>query len=813
MAGKRHSIVFSRKKRGAKKGERPQGGKPSVPVASASEKTSACQHDDEKKKIRDSEHLGDEEIEDNNCEGTRSLISSGTGTGSAASHPGDEPKNPSYATALSHETGYGSIHNTEEKHDYSCSEAAAVLHSRTVTCHSDSERSSGNELIMQTSRKKTSPSSPPESSAPVPPDSMDLTKASIMDFVVKEPKKKKNKNKKKSKKGGRADTRSKSSAEERGIQPEQGSKGSLPSQSQDDDAAEPEAGEQAKHGAAEHAPDTPLNKGIKDLHLEETVESAASNKAAALPASQPSSAKQTLDATDAPKTPEHSQAKATDSNKLSSQKTPARDTASMIGTEKASLSAESQLQHPDITPGQCTSTPQTPDTESTASTVITNPFTQPSPETTTTATTSGSPTAHRNKHNHKDTTTIVLPHRPPIPLPGTPAPIRTHAHPSSSPSPSRNTTTSTSTNIDLQRPTTTGIQNITTQKPPGFFWQLDSHGFPCSLPSCPARCNLWDGASVICPRCGPYSETRYCGLAHLLTDIKRHWPSCGENVFKHPCRESSIPMDIREEQPPLIPCLHRYDTPERHRQAVHFSMNSRQGDYFIFSDWVDMVERGVNVGAGPNDNGNDDGGKVSDFSSKEKKNLALRCSSRVLHVVRIPEDQPEEKDRFRRVLAACLFLTLEAHELVDYLYRLIRDNLRSSTTPTTTTTSMTTLLSALRHQLFHETAVTIQPYITGERHACATDWTGVPRRTCTDAVCRAEYRPLLGALGGRGHGTLLDHLEAQYWVLRVARTTHPRTKRARDRMLGIGFEGVAEEDRRAFCRGDGWDGAGSGEME
>jgi hypothetical protein len=43
--------------------------------------------------------------------------------------------------------------------------------------------------------------------------------------------------------------------------------------------------------------------------------------------------------------------------------------------------------------------------------------------------------------------------------------------------------------------------------------------------------------------------------------------------------------------------------------------------------------------------------------------------------------------------------------------------------------------------------------------------------------------------------------------------THPEVKDAGERMKGVGFEDVAEEDRRVFCRGDGWDGAGAGEME
>jgi len=72
---------------------------------------------------------------------------------------------------------------------------------------------------------------------------------------------------------------------------------------------------------------------------------------------------------------------------------------------------------------------------------------------------------------------------------------------------------------------------------------------------------------------------------------------------------------------------------------------------------------------------------------------------------------------------------------------------------------------------------------------------------------------LLGKLGGMGFERLLEHLEAGYWVLRNARSTHPGVKGAEERMRGEGFEGVLDEDRRVFRRGVGWDGVGSGCME
>ena len=162
----------------------------------------------------------------------------------------------------------------------------------------------------------------------------------------------------------------------------------------------------------------------------------------------------------------------------------------------------------------------------------------------------------------------------------------------------------------------------------GFFWQLDSTGFPCAMDSCEKVCNSWDGASVICPRCGPFSEVRYCNAQHLYADIKFHWSRCGEKTFRYPCQESTIPWS-QIEGPPLLPNRFNWDTPERHRQAVYHAAN-RSGDYFIFADWAEFLAAGQPV---------DD--------------LAVRCSSDVVAVVRISD--PTEKDKFRRVLGVCLF--------------------------------------------------------------------------------------------------------------------------------------------------------------
>ncbi|OJZ87527.1 hypothetical protein ASPFODRAFT_715246 [Aspergillus luchuensis CBS 106.47] len=392
---------------------------------------------------------------------------------------------------------------------------------------------------------------------------------------------------------------------------------------------------------------------------------------------------------------------------------------------------------------------------STASTGWSNTTLQTSPQTTEP---SSEPSSSKVA-SHRHATSLHHAH----PLPPTP-PSSTHSHSLSTPN----------------EAITNAQGTLSAQKPEGFFWQLDSHGFPCAKAHCEKRCNLWDGATVICPRCGPYSEVRYCSRDHLLEDIKPHWLYCGQMVFQHPCRETSIPRRVRV-GPPMIPCVHHYDMPERHRQAVHFNMNFREGDYFIFTDWLDFVTAGL-----PGDK------------------TAIRCSNRVMYVVKF--DDPAEKDRFRRVLAACLFMTIELPDLTDYLYRLIRDKLRLSNAPNH-------IEPSLRYQFLQEFNVTIQERITGARHACETDWDGRNRRNCHDPVCRSEYRRLLGSIGGRGYSRVIEALESTYWILRAARTTHPTVGDAMKRMKGEGYEEVADEDRRVFRRGDGWDGAGTGDME
>lgn len=157
---------------------------------------------------------------------------------------------------------------------------------------------------------------------------------------------------------------------------------------------------------------------------------------------------------------------------------------------------------------------------------------------------------------------------------------------------------------------------------------------------------------------------------------------------------------------------------------------------------------------------------------------------------------------------ANLAASIENVHLVDYLFRLIRDALRSRDGWTAE------MDAGLRWQFQAEFSVTIRTEITGERHACGVEWTGVNPRHCRDPVCSGERRYFLGDPGrGRGYRQLVTFFEAGYWILRAARTTHPQVSDVAARTRGEGFPDVVEDEKRLFRRGPGWDGPGTGDME
>ncbi|CRG92233.1 Cell surface glycoprotein 1 [Talaromyces islandicus] len=309
---------------------------------------------------------------------------------------------------------------------------------------------------------------------------------------------------------------------------------------------------------------------------------------------------------------------------------------------------------------------------------------------------------------------------------------------------------------------------------PAAFIQLDSTGFLCAMPDCDKQCCSLDYTSVICPRCGPLSNIRYCSLKHLFDDVKLHWQWCGQFSFLVPAR-GNLPV-VRS--PPLMPSFYMWDNPERFRLALHHALD-RTGDYFVFSDWRDYMDHGQPVDI-----------------------LDIRCPTRVTHKVLFSD--PVMKDRFRRVLGVCLLLSPVQLEFINYIFRMIRDNLREQGVWNDD------LNEAVLYQMTLEFGVDLQDWFTGTRHACEVEWIGGSRRRgCRNATCLAELANKYGT-----QATILEQktrdIEANFWILRAHRFTHPDVPGMSDeaiqrRTRGEGFPGVFSEDQRLFVRGPGWD--------
>lgn len=326
------------------------------------------------------------------------------------------------------------------------------------------------------------------------------------------------------------------------------------------------------------------------------------------------------------------------------------------------------------------------------------------------------------------------------------------------------------------------LHPVPENKPRDFWYDFTFHGFTCELPECDKPCTQWDKNCVVCPACGPYSSSIYCCKEHMRLDVKRHWTICGQLGFEYPCVRSSVP-DRSLVGPPEIRPVHGWSTPEHHRQAMYFCTARDEGDYFIFAEYNEQMSANVPLA----------------------QNADWRCSPRVLFTVNFTCE--EEKDRFRRILAACLMMSLEFQPLVVYLFQMIRDWFRVRGEWSNWMDGM------LKYQFRLEFGLELTWDDAGERHACPGEWSRNLRH-CRDPTCLRErsHRAFDHAVccGLRG---LCHALEANHWLLRAHRATHPTVNGVEARTRGQGFDDVLPEDRRLFRRGEGWDGFRTGPME
>lgn len=223
----------------------------------------------------------------------------------------------------------------------------------------------------------------------------------------------------------------------------------------------------------------------------------------------------------------------------------------------------------------------------------------------------------------------------------------------------------------------------------------------CRMPGCNQITSPWDGSTVICPSCGPYSSIRYCCVNHLLIDTTDHWGfDCLKYTCHHLCDASTIhPREVQ--CPPAIRNLCGWNTPERHRQAVYHAHSSKrngfaevEGDYFIFTDAEEWIQAGS--------------------PTMQTWNLR-RARGAVLVVVSFDDERSPNslKDRFNRLLDVALSTGASNTLLLEYLFLMIRENLlRKSEWDDT-------ILDSVVYQFQWEFGYQVPKLITNNlRHAC-----------------------------------------------------------------------------------------------
>lgn len=349
--------------------------------------------------------------------------------------------------------------------------------------------------------------------------------------------------------------------------------------------------------------------------------------------------------------------------------------------------------------------------------------------------------------------------------------------------------------------------------PPSLRFNLESHEFECAFEGCGRCCTSADGESLVCPGCGPYSAVRFCGRKHLLSGTREHWITCGRAVLGHPC-DGTLPSRWAA-GPPMLMNTANWDTPERHRQNLWHMIAHEDGDYFIFTDWLQHLAHHIDP---PRDWG---------------VMTPLRCKGQVIHTVRF---EGELKDRFNRLKNIALYDAIANPSAITFMFRMIRDNLKALGrwlpatencviyqfwhefgAPISTKSPLAT--ASANNQMKFWQAPQVDIFDMTDRHACELEWHGLDAGDlCDSGKCKREIAAEPTRGGGvlylpKGLRAILEGYEAQRWILRAHRRHHPIVHDMEARIRGEGFDNIFETDRRLFRRGEAWDGFGSGPIE
>ena len=293
-------------------------------------------------------------------------------------------------------------------------------------------------------------------------------------------------------------------------------------------------------------------------------------------------------------------------------------------------------------------------------------------------------------------------------------------------------------------------------------WRHDRDLLQCRKLSCNAKVSDYDASTIVCSGCGPKSLVRYCSFQHQVDDITKHWQECGHpnliitNVIDHtsePAHFTEICRYIQER--------HGTRSFVLHRQRLFASLT--YGLYTL-------------------------------FYTRSGDSKTLLWPKRDVPCI-------EMNDRMERLLNIAFF-DCEQRVVIDYLYRLLRECLHKSGEWDyyNGRTLTAQFISEFGRALF-------DPYTTTNCGYCECEWSGSlvssakHSSTCPIVQVKDKEYPREGVK------SLVETLEARYWILRAWRQQHPSLRDWRSRAAGGSHRG-SHRERNIFNLGPGWTGWG-----
>lgn len=314
-------------------------------------------------------------------------------------------------------------------------------------------------------------------------------------------------------------------------------------------------------------------------------------------------------------------------------------------------------------------------------------------------------------------------------------------------------------------------------------WRHDRDLLECRMLNCNTLVSDYHHSTVVCLGCGPKSLVRYCSLQHQMEDVEEHFKECGtwrvllQLVIDHATAPSRFALMC-----PAIKQRHGSRTAALHRQVLYCALS--YGHYTLFDPTSNRFE-------------------TLCWSKEDPK-------------------WPEMDRRVERLLNIA-FLDSWNHYILGYLFRLLRELLRSRGQ---------WYMSTERHlkQQF-EAEFSHYKVNTLWRDGvppCQCEWTGKVLPRYNHLSTCFEYSPVAYDYGAVWRQNFIEATvttyEERFWILRAWRQQHPTQNNWRLRAAGYGFANVIPDEgcyelgpgwtgwggeRDNVCEGDGYQGEGS----